>query len=69
MATTNTKLELPAKIEVSVHCKVCNRTLVVEFYEDIHGLLVILAEPCPDCLKAEYELGVEDGQEGTENPQ
>lgn len=47
-------------VDIEVYCRTCGCDLKVIYNENKHELEV---DPCPDCLKEDYERGLNEGRE------
>lgn len=57
------ELETEVSIDIDVSCNDCGRDLSCNITKDKWGSPIINVDPCPDCLTAELEKGIEQGEE------
>lgn len=55
-------IETKVNIDITVRCNECGGELSCDIDEDKWGSPIIKADPCPDCLNAELEKGIEEGE-------
>jgi hypothetical protein len=49
-------------MQIEITCHNCGEDLNVSSSVDIQGDIGMSIEPCDDCMKSEYESGLEEGR-------
>ena len=57
------KFDVTTAVSFEVRCHECGQDLDASTTTDYRGDRIVEVEPCPKCLEAKYDEGLEEGQE------
>lgn len=60
------ELETKVSIDLELKCNDCGDNLSCDITEDKWGSPIIKVDPCPNCLTAELERGIEEGEKNAQ---